>query len=159
MFESLADWFGKNLWAVWSVLALGLACAEMLTLDLTLLMLASGAAAGALTALVLPGAVALQIIVAAVVSVLTLFVLRPTLLAKMRRAPGYRSGVQKLVGSTGIVTATLADGLAEVNVDGQIWRARALQPGSVLRLGDPVEVYEVDGVTLVVYPADRQIGG
>lgn len=45
------EWVRQNLWAGWGVLALGLAAAELLTLDLTLLMLAGGALAGGVTAL------------------------------------------------------------------------------------------------------------
>ena len=39
------DWISSHLWAGWGILALLLAAAELLTLDLTLLMLASGAPA------------------------------------------------------------------------------------------------------------------
>ena len=47
-------WFGQNPWAAWGVLALLLAVAELLTLDLTLLMLAAGALAGGVVALFFP---------------------------------------------------------------------------------------------------------
>ena len=45
------DWVRENLWAGWGVLAMALAAAELLTLDLTLLMLATGALAGGIVAL------------------------------------------------------------------------------------------------------------
>ena len=43
----MLEWIQENWWVVWLVLAGGLAVSEMLTLDMTLLMLAGGALAGA----------------------------------------------------------------------------------------------------------------
>jgi len=55
-------WLAENSWAVWLIVAGGLAVSEMLTLDLTLLMLATGALAGAVTAFFLPGLLVVQVI-------------------------------------------------------------------------------------------------
>ncbi len=41
--NELLDWIRTNLWAGWGILAAVLAAAELLTMDLTLLMLATGA--------------------------------------------------------------------------------------------------------------------
>ena len=41
------EWVQQNIWTLWLVAAGGLAVSEMLTLDMTLLMLAGGALAGA----------------------------------------------------------------------------------------------------------------
>ena len=49
----MLEWFQENPWALWLTLAAGLAIAEMLTLDLTLLMLAVGALVGVGAALLL----------------------------------------------------------------------------------------------------------
>ena len=65
--SDFVDWLGANLWSLWGITALGLAAAELFTLDLTLLMLASGALAGGVVALVFPGLFWLQIVVAVVV--------------------------------------------------------------------------------------------
>ena len=63
----MLEWIQENLWLVWLVLAGGLAVSEMLTLDMTLLMLAGGALAGAGVALVFPGLLWVQVLVAVVV--------------------------------------------------------------------------------------------
>lgn len=152
--NELAGWFGDNLWAIWGVLSLALATAEMLTLDLTLLMLAAGAAAGGLTALVAPGLWWLQVIVSLAVATAMLGLLRPTLLRRTRESIGYRSSVDKLVGSQGLATAAITANGGEVKVNGELWSARTMGPGDVIQPGDPIEVYEVDATTLVVYPAD-----
>ncbi|WP_203566987.1 NfeD family protein [Aestuariimicrobium ganziense] len=132
-----------------------LGVAEMLTLDLTLLMLAAGALAGAGTAAVFPDAWLAQVLVALAVAGLSLFLLRPTLLAKVRNAPGYRNSVNKLVGSTATATAEISVTGGEVKVDGQLWTARTLDSSVRVLPGQLVEIYEVEGTTLVVYPSER----
>ncbi|MGK2351691.1 NfeD family protein [Cutibacterium sp. V947] len=145
-------------WLVWLVGSAVLACTEMLTGDFTLLMLAGGAAAGAITAFFLPGMVLVQAIVAVTVAVLMLAVLRPTLLRRVREAPGYRSSLDKLVGSSGVATTQITDGHGQVKVEGEEWSARAFEPGMAIASGEKVEVFEVDGTTLVVYPVCRSLG-
>lgn len=154
----LLDWFRSNLWAFWGVGALGLAAAELLTLDLTLLMLAAGAAMGGVTALIFPGLVWLQIIVAILTAVATLFLLRPLLLDKVRNAPGYRSSLDTLVGTAGLASTEITGAAGEVKVEGQVWQARSFDPSVTIHAGEQIEVYGLDGITLVVYPTQRQLG-
>ncbi len=152
------EWIRTNLWAGWGILAVMLAAAELLTMDLTLLMLAAGALAGGVTALVFPGLIWLQIVVALITAVLTLFVLRPTLLEKVRRAPGYRSSLDKLVGASGRATAQITTSGGAVKVEGQVWEARSYDPSVTIEADEEVEVFALDGITLIVYPARRQLG-
>lgn len=151
------EWVRQNLWAGWGVLALGLAAAELLTLDLTLLMLAGGALAGGVTALVFPGLIWLQVLVAIITAVATLFLLRPTLLAKVRKTPGYRSSLDTLVGASGRATAAITAHAGEVKVDGQVWEARAYDPSMEIAEGEAVEVFGLEGITLIVYPKSRPL--
>lgn len=146
------EWLGDNMWLVWLALALLLATGEMLTLDLTLLMLSSGAVAAMLTALVVPGLWPVQLLVGLAVSVLMLFFLRPTLLRRVRDLPGYRSQLDRMVGSGGVALAAVTAGGGEVKVNGETWTARAATPGLMIRPGDEVVVNAIDGVTLVVTP-------
>lgn len=148
----MGEWLQQNLWAAWLALALILGASEMLTLELTLLMLASGALAGMVTSLILPGALVIQVLVAVIVAVLMLFVLRPTLLRKVRSAPGYRSALEKLVGSEGIATAEITGSSGEAKINGETWSARAYDPDRVIAPGERIEVFEIDGVTALVHP-------
>jgi membrane protein implicated in regulation of membrane protease activity len=146
----MMQWLAEHLWVAWLTLAALLAVAEMLTLDFTLLMLAVGALAGGLTALAFPGVFWLQIAVAVVVAVSMLGLLRPTLLRKIRALPGYRSSVDKMVGSPGVaLTPITADG-GEVKVAGEVWSAHSLE-GSI-EAGTEIEVYRIDGAIAIVYP-------
>ncbi|AQP46743.1 nodulation efficiency protein D [Tessaracoccus aquimaris] len=155
--NEFVTWVREHLWAAWGVLALGLAAAELFTLDLTLLMLASGAAMGGVTALIFPGLVWLQVLVAIVTAFCTLFLLRPTLLAKVRNAPGYRSSLDKLVGSAGFATAAITGSAGEVKVDGQVWEARSYDPSVPISAGEAIEVFGLDGITLIVYPTSKPL--
>lgn len=150
--------FQEHRWLLWTVASAVLACAEMLGGDFTLLMLAAGAGAGAVTAAIVPGLWLLQVIVAVAVAALLLAVLRPTLLRRIREALGYRSSLDKLVGSEGVATSEITDGHGQVKVDGEEWSARALESGSTIAVGERIEVYEVDGATLVVYPVFGILG-
>lgn len=156
--NEFVEWVRSNLWAAWGILGLGLAAAELLTLDLTLLMLASGALMGGVTALVFPGLLWLQVLIAVITAVATLFLLRPTLLARVRNAPGYRSTFDNLVGSKGVATSAITGSMGEVKVDGQIWEARAYDPGIPIEKGEDIEVFALDGITLIVYPASKALG-
>lgn len=148
----MGEWLQNNLWAGWLALALVLGASEILTLELTLLMLASGALAGMITSLIVPGLWVVQVLVAVIVAVLMLFVLRPTLLKRVRSAPGYRSSLQKMIGSEAITTAEVTGNGGEVKVNGETWSARAYDPDRVIKSGERVEIFEVDGVTVLVHP-------
>ncbi len=150
------EWLSSNVWSVWLVLGAGLALTELATLDFTLLMLAAGAVAGGATALIFPGLLWLQIAVAVVVAIAMLALLRPTLLEKIRRMPGYRSSVDKLVGSTGVVLAEISATGGEVKLSGEVWTARSVD-GTRIAAGEQVEVYQVDGATVVVYPRHQAL--
>lgn len=161
MGEEFWEWVTRNLWAGWGVLAAGLAALELLTLDFTLLMLAIGAAAGGATALIFPGMWWLQVIVAIVASFMSLAILRPTLLEKIRNEPGYRSSTDSLLGTNGVATTQITGTTGEVKVDGQLWAARSFDPTVRILEGQDIEIYDRDGVTLLVYPVDpaREITG
>ena len=152
MGENLTDWLGENAWAIWLSLAFLLAVAEILSLDLVLIMLAVGALAGAGVAVAAPGLWWLQILVALSVSFGMLFLLRPTLMAKVRNMPGYRSSASKMVGSTGVAVSEITRSGGEIKVDGQSWSARPYSSDLVIEQGTEIEVYEIDGAIAVVYP-------
>ena len=149
---NLTDWLGDNAWALWLSLAFLLAVAEILSLDLVLIMLAVGALAGAGVAVVAPDLWWLQILTAAGVSVGMLLLLRPTLMAKVRNMPGYRSSTDKMVGSSGVAMSQIDKSGGEIKVDGQSWTARPYSSDLVIDQGDEIEVYEIDGAIAVVYP-------
>lgn len=154
---NLIDWLGENAWAIWLTLALLLAVAEILSMDLVLIMLAVGALAGAGVALIAPDLWWLQILVASGVSIGTMMLLRPTLIEKVRSLPGYRSSTDTMVGSSGVAVSEITPSGGEVKVAGQSWTARTMVPGQVIDRGTEIEVYEVDGAIAVVYPKHGEL--
>jgi membrane protein implicated in regulation of membrane protease activity len=154
---NLTDWLGENSWAIWLSLAFLLGIAEIMSLDLVLIMLAVGALAAAAVAVVAPTLWWLQILVATGISVMMLLLLRPTLLAKVRNMPGYRSSADKMVGSSGVAISQIDKSGGEIKVDGQSWSARPYSSDVVIEQGTEIEVYEIDGVIAVVYPKYGQL--
>ncbi|HQZ00185.1 MAG TPA: NfeD family protein [Propionicimonas sp.] len=146
----MAEWLAEHAWAAWMVLAALLAMAELLTLDFTLLMLAAGVLAGGVVALVFPGLIWLQFVVALLVAVALLGLLRPTLLRRLRALPGYRSSIDKMVGSAGIALTEVTPSAGEVKVAGEVWTAHSLE--GTIAAGTEIEIYRVDGATAIVYP-------
>lgn len=66
---NLTDWLGDNSWAIWLSLAFLLGVAEIMSLDLVLIMLAVGALGAAGVAVLAPSMWWLQILVATGISV------------------------------------------------------------------------------------------
>jgi len=154
---NLTDWMGDNSWAIWLSLAFLLGIAEIMSLDLVLIMLAVGALGGAVVALAAPSLWWLQILVATGISISMLLLLRPTLLAKVRSMPGYRSSTAKMVGSSGVAVSQIDKSGGEIKVDGQSWTARPYSLDVVIEQGTEIEVYEIDGAIAVVYPKHGQL--
>jgi membrane protein implicated in regulation of membrane protease activity len=146
----MMQWLAENLWVLWLSLAAVLGVTELLTLDFTLLMLAAGALAGGLAALAFPGLLWVQIAAAVVVAVAMLALLRPTLLQKVRALPGYRSSVDKMIGSAGVATSEITGSTGEAKIAGEVWTARSVE--GTIPAGTEIEVYRIDGAIAVVYP-------
>lgn len=147
----MSDWLGENAWLVWASVGLVLAVAELVSLDLVLLMLAVGAFAGAASAALGAPAV-VDVLVAAVVSTGMLALVRPPVIRRLHGGPELTTGHAALVGKDGVVTSTVGRNGGQVKLAGEVWSARAYDPGETLEVGTQVSVFEIDGATAVVYP-------
>jgi membrane protein implicated in regulation of membrane protease activity len=146
------EWLGDHLWAAWLVLAVALGIAEMVSLDLILIMVAVGAFVGALAAIVsLP--VVLQILLAAGSSAAMLALVRPNLVKKLHQGPDLVTGTNKLVGQQGVVTEALsAHHPGRVKLAGEIWSACPYDETLTIAPGETVEVFAIRGATAYVHP-------
>jgi membrane protein implicated in regulation of membrane protease activity len=146
------EWLGDHLWAAWLVLAVALGVAEMVSLDLILLMVAVGALVGALAALAhFP--VILQVLLAAGGATAMLSLVRPNLVAKLHNGPTLVSGHNKLVGQQGVVTEQLSTQQpGRVKVGGEIWSAQPYDESEIIEPGQTVEVFAIRGATAYVHP-------
>jgi len=136
-------------WLLWLGGALLLAVLEIFTLDLLFIMLAAGAAAGAIGAAAgLP--LVWQIVLAAAVALLMLFALRPFLLRHLRtRVDLVETNVAAMVGKLGTVLQPTDGSGGRVKIGGEVWSART-EDGVVLAADDQVRVSRIDGATAVV---------
>ena len=158
----MLDFLVSYAWIVWIALILIFGIIELTTLEFTFLMLAIGSFGGLLAGFFgAPWWV--QIIIAAVLSVLLLFALRPALLRALKKGgdPAL-SNVDALLGLTGTVTNDFSGNASHVKLaNGETWTARLGASGSLtgtdraLVEGERVVVIAIEGATAVVVPAER----
>ena len=146
------DWLGDHLWAAWLVLAVGLGVAEMVSLDLILLMMAAGALVAAVVALA--GApIILQVLLGAGASAAMLLLVRPSLIARLHNGPDLVSGHNRLVGQQAVVTEELsAVNPGRIKLAGEIWSACPYDESLTIAPGEKVEVFAIRGATAYVHP-------
>ena len=146
------DWIGDNEWALWVGLALILGIIETTPLDLVFLMLAVGAAGGAVAA-ALGAPFLVQALVAIAVSVAMLGVVRPIAKRHLHQPITERTGVAALVGRRAIVLERVDGTGGRVKLAGEVWSARSYD-GSVIEAGANVDVVEIQGATALVFAAE-----
>jgi membrane protein implicated in regulation of membrane protease activity len=143
------EWLQENAWAAWLGLALVLGSAEMLSLEMTLLMLAIGALGGAAAA-GLEAPFVLQALVAALVSAGMLVFVRPSVIKRLHSGPDLRTGTAALVGSEGQAVAEISPSAGQVKLGGEVWSARPYDDSAVIGQGARVQVLEIRGATALV---------
>ena len=143
------QFLSDNQWVLWLALSVGLAAAELVSLDLILLMLAVGALGGAVAAAVHAPEI-LQVLVALAISLGMLTLVRPSVVRRLHRGPELTTGHAALVGKQAVVLETVDARSGRIKLRGQIWSARSFDE-SVIAPGSTVDVYEIDGATAVVY--------
>ena len=149
------DFLTQWAWVFWLALILVFIIVEVVSLAFVFLMLAVGSLGGLVAGLV-GASWWVQFIVAAVLSLLLLFLVRPALLRTLRRGGDpTRSNTDALIGIQGTVVIAFADGRGQVKLaNGETWTSR-LSAGSeehALSEGEKVVVTTIDGATAVVVP-------
>lgn len=144
----LPDWL--QAWQAWLGLGVTLGLAEMMSLDLVLLMLGAGALVGMVAALVgLPFAV--QILAAAGASVAMLALVRPSLVKRFHGGPELTLGHAALVGRQGVVVDEVTSQGGQIRIGGELWSARPYDDTRVIAPGATVDVFEIRGATAYVH--------
>jgi len=137
-----------SLW--WFVGAMLLGIAEIFTLDLTFAMLAGGALAAGIVAL-LGFPLWASIATFAIVSALLLFVLRPALM-KHFRTGSISTGTAALVGRTAVALDEVTTRAGRVKLNGEVWTARTRE--GVVSEDAYATVVEIKGAMAIVEAAD-----
>jgi membrane protein implicated in regulation of membrane protease activity len=145
---NLPEWFQD--WQAWLGLAIALGVAELFSLDLMLLMMASGALAGmamAMLGFVWP----VQVVVAVAVSIGMVALVRPNIVKRLHSGPELTLGHAALVGKQGVVVDEVSMQSGQIRVGGELWTARPYDETEVIEPGAPVDIFEIKGATAYVH--------
>jgi membrane protein implicated in regulation of membrane protease activity len=139
------------MWETWTALAILLGVAELFSLDLVLLMLAVGAGAGILTALLgLP--IAVQMLAAIVTSVAMLALVRPNVVKRLHSGPELTLGHDALVGRQGLAVSEITADGGRIKIGGELWSALPYDETLTIKEGARVDVFQIKGATAYVHP-------
>lgn len=145
----MMDFISDNPWVAWVAIGVILAVAELVSLDLVLLMFALGALAAAIAS-ALGAPLWLALLILGVVSVALLYFVRPPVVARLHAGPTLTSGHDAQVGRTAVVVEPVDDRGGRVHLSGELWSARADAAGLAFDAGTEVLVTRIDGATAVV---------
>jgi membrane protein implicated in regulation of membrane protease activity len=138
---------------IWLIIAVVLGAAELMTVTLTLGLIAVGAAAAAVAGVAgLP--VPLQILTFVVVSAAGLGLVRPIAKRHLQQPPPLRTGTAALVGRTALVLHETNGHGGRVRIGGEEWSSRSYDETLVIPVGATVDVIQIEGVTALVYPRE-----
>jgi membrane protein implicated in regulation of membrane protease activity len=143
-------------WVLWLVIVVAAIVLELLTLSLVFGMIAAGALIGGLGTWLLGWPVAVQVVTAAVLSALLVFLIRPLLYRLLVHGkPRALTNVDALEGMSARATASFVDGTGLARLaNGETWTARLddAHEHAEVGTGARLTVVAIDGATAVVAP-------
>ena len=140
-------------WLIWLIMAVVLLVVEMLTLTAAVGMLGVAALITAgIAALGLP--VPVQLLAFTVTATIGVLLIRPIVHRHMLRPQLQRFGVEALIGKPAYVVSEVSGLDGRVRIGGEEWTARAYDQTLVIPAGATVDVLEISGATVLVYPRE-----
>lgn len=136
---------------IWLIAAIVLVIIELLTAGFGVICFAIGALFSALVAYFTPN-ILWQLLVFAVVSMLTFIFLRPVLIRLLeRKTKDVKTNADALIGKIGVVSETIdsTKNIGRVAIDGDDWKAVS-HDGIVINKGEKVKVLSRDSIILTV---------
>ena len=140
-----------EVYQIWLIVAIVLAILEIATAGFGVICFAVGAGFSALAA-GLGANVTWQIVIFAIVSLLTFIFLRPVVMRFLdKRSKDVKTNADALVGRKGIVSERIdaAQHTGRVAVDGDDWKAVS-ENGEVIEKGTSVEIVKLDSIIVTV---------
>jgi membrane protein implicated in regulation of membrane protease activity len=150
----MIEFFTSNLWLMWVIISIVCLILELSSGDFFILCFAIGSAVAAIFAGC--GAnLTVQIITFAVVSALSLLLVRPALLRKLHKPQRERlSNAEAMIGQQGRVSEPIvAGGYGRVAIDGDDWKAKSVD-GSAIDKDVRVRVVKMESIIITVEPVD-----
>nr|WP_305085953.1 NfeD family protein [Corynebacterium sp. CCUG 51687] len=135
---------------IWLGIAVAFAVAELAVGEFTFLMIAAGALTTSAIALAeVPLGVEIGAFVVA--SAGFWFLLRPYLHRRLRRPSAVGELGQSLIGASAQVVEEITPSSGQIQLDGSLWSARAIDPSHTIKSGSTVIVSDIDGPIAVVW--------
>lgn len=137
-------------WHIWAMICIGLFILEMFVPGFVLGCLAIGALGGMFVS-IFTATIEIQLITAAVVTVLSFLFIRPFALRRLNRKQELKTNVDSLIGRKAKVSQAFDQVLhkGRVAVDGDDWMAFT-EDTLPLKTGDLVEILRVESNSLIV---------
>ncbi|MCP2277814.1 Membrane protein implicated in regulation of membrane protease activity [Nocardia amikacinitolerans] len=135
----------------WLVAGILLVAAEMLTGDLTLLMIGVAALGTAGVSVAADTSLVVDAVVFAVITAVLMLGVRPVLRRRFGTPPPIPTNVDALPGKSALVLEEVAAHSGRVKLGGEVWTARPMNPDEVYEPGATVYVMKIDGATAVVW--------
>ena len=136
---------------IWLIAAIVLVILEIVTSGFGVICFAIGAALAALVA-GLGGSITWQIVIFAIVSLLTFVFLRPFVMRFLeRKSKDVKTNADAIVGRKGVVSERIdaSQHSGRVAIDGDDWKAVS-DDGSVIEKGETVEIVKIDSIIITV---------
>lgn len=144
----MIQYFAEHLWQVWLIVSFLCLILELTNGDFFIFCFAVGGIGGLLTSLV-TDSLMIQVIVFAIISLLSIFFVRPVILTYFHKA-GRKSNADALIGRIGKVTDAIPQGgFGYVQIDGDSWRSHTTDGGPIDK-GAKVKVVSMDSIILTV---------
>jgi len=140
-------------WIIWLILAAVLGVVELLTVTLTLGLIAVAAAVAAVVG-ALGVSVPLQIVAFVLAAGAGLGLVRPIAKRHLKQPPPLRTGTAALVGRSALVQQEVNGHDGRVRIGGEEWSARSYDETLVIPVGATVDVIQIEGATALVYPRE-----
>lgn len=133
---------------IWTIVLVIAIVVEAITIDLVSIWFALGALL-ALLCSVIGLSHTLQVVIFTVVSILSMFIVRP-LAKQYLRGNTVKTNFDRVIGQHCLITKTItADKLGEAKVMEQLWSATSLD-NETIDIGDYAEIVSIEGAHLVV---------
>lgn len=146
----MLSYFAQNLWQVWLIVSIICLILELTNGDFFIFCFAIGGIGGLAISL-FTDSLSWQIIIFAIVSVLSLFFIRPVMLRYFHKKGHERkSNAEALIGRIGKVTDAIPEnGYGYVQIDGDSWKAHT-PDGQSVEVGMKVKVLNMDSIIITV---------
>lgn len=146
----MINYFAEHIWQVWLIVSIICLILELTNGDFFIFCFAIGGVGGLITS-VFTDSISAQVVVFAVISVLSIFFVRPVMLRYFhKRGHERKSNAEALIGRIGKVTDAIPkNGYGYVQIDGDSWKAHT-PDGSAVEPGTKVEVLKMDSIIITV---------